>query len=241
MKHADGRPYVRRQRGLRSLQFKGEVTQSRMWTLFPHLLQVDYTRTMLAALLLQPRPQCIGIVGLGGGSQAKFCFRYLPQSRIEAIEADAGVLALRDEFRIPRDGGRFRATHGDAAQVLKSRCGAFDLILLDAYDAHGIPQALTTREFFADCRAALGANGVVAINLYDTQTDKYLRKLRGAFAGNVVVLDEAKQENAVAFAWTGDAERRDVAAALQGMPWLARRQLGPGMRRLRAALQAQGL
>lgn len=231
-----GRPYVRRSGWRTSLQFKGEVTQSRMWTLFPHLLEVDYTRTMLAALLLHPDPRRIGIVGLGGGSQAKFCFRHFPRARIEAIEADAGVIALRDAFRIQPDGERFSVVHGNAAQVLKQRRNAYDLLLLDAYDPDGIPDALTTREFLADCRDALDAGGAMAINLYDTETGKYLRKLRGVFGGRVVALEERKMENAVAFAWNGEPPKPDINMALDGVPWLARRQLNPGMRRLRDAL-----
>lgn len=237
----DGTPYVSDKRGLRSLQFKGEVTQSRMWRLFPHLLQVGYTRTMLAALLLHPRPRRIGIVGLGGGSQAKFCFRYLPEARIEAIESDAGVLALRDDFAIPRDGERFVATLGDAAQVLKQRRAAYDVLLLDAYDMHGIPAVLTTREFLADCRDALGENGALAINLYDTETEKYLRKLRGAFAGRTLAFAEAGMENEVAFAWKSTLPEPDIDAALRGMPWLARRQLKPGMKRLRDTLRLHAM
>lgn len=236
MSRRDGRAYVGGGLWRRSLQFKGEVTQSRMWTLFPDLLEVDYTRTMLAALLLRPDPRRIGIVGLGGGSQAKFCFRQFPQARIEAIEADADVIALRDAFRIPPDGERFHVVHSDAAQVLKHRRAAYDLLLLDAYDPHGIPAALTTREFHADCRDALGADGAMAINLYDTETGKYLRKLRGVFEGRVVALEEVKQENAVAFAWNGQPPQADIDAALSGLSWLARRQLRHGMRRLREAL-----
>lgn len=235
MSRRDGKPYVS---GVwrRSLKFRGEVTQSRMWTLFPHLLEVDYTRTMLAALLLRPDPRHIGIVGLGGGSQAKFCFRHFPAAKIEAIEADADVIALRDEFRIPPDGERLRVVHADAAQTLKQRRGAYDLLLLDAYDPQGIPEALTTREFLADCRDALGVDGAMAINLYDTETTKYLRKLRGVFEGQVAVLDERKNENPVAFAWMDESPKMDIDAALNDLSWLARRQLKPGMRRLCRAL-----
>ena len=48
----------------------------------PDRLLVGYTRTMLAALWLHPDPRRIGIIGLGGGAQAKFCYRHLPQARL---------------------------------------------------------------------------------------------------------------------------------------------------------------
>ena len=77
------------------LSFAEDTIQTRMARWAPHRLVVPYTRGMLAALWLQPRPQCIGIIGLGGGAQAKFCRRYLPWARVEAVEADPQVLALK--------------------------------------------------------------------------------------------------------------------------------------------------
>ncbi|MFT3762201.1 MAG: transferase [Pseudoxanthomonas sp.] len=231
-----GRPWVRRDWRHTSLQFKGSVTQSRMSNLFPHLLDVGYTRTMLAALLLNPKPRSIGVVGLGGGSQAKFCHRHLPEARIEAIEVSADVLALRDAFRIPPDGERFVATLGDAARVLRQRRGAYDLLLIDAYDPYGLPDALSTRDFYADCRASLCDGGALASNLYDTDLRRHRANLCHAFDDKAVFLDEPKMSNKVAFAWVGDIGGLDAANAVAGMPWLARRQLLPGLKRLQMAL-----
>ena len=42
---------------------------------------------------------------------------------------------------------------------------SYDLILLDAYQAGGVPLHLCTREFYAECRAHLTSAGVVATNL----------------------------------------------------------------------------
>lgn len=235
---APGRPYVERGWRYTSLQFKGEVTQSRMYTWWPYLLEVGYTRSMLGGLLLRPAPRCIGIVGLGGGSQAKFCYRHLPQARIEAIESDADVLALREAFCIPADDARLRAEHGDAAHLLPQRRGRYDLLLLDAYDADGIPAALATPGFYVACRAALSEHGVLAINLYDTDTRQHVAWLRQAFDGRVLRLDEPEMDNLVVFAWTGDLRAVDPRAALACLPWSARWQLRPTFRRLQQAFEA---
>lgn len=232
-----GRPYVERGWRYTSLQFKGEVTQSRMLTWWPHVLEVGYTRSMLGALLLRPQPRCIGIVGLGGGSQAKFCHRHLPQARIEAIEADADVLALRDDFDIPADDARFQALHGDGARLLPQRRGRYDLLLLDAYDAEGIPAALRTRGFYDDCHAALAPGGVLAVNLYDTDTRQHLAHLRKIFGGRVLRMDEPEMDNHIVFAWTGELPALDARAALAHLPWSARWQLRPTFRRLQQAFE----
>jgi spermidine synthase len=233
-----GAPYVRRTWRYVELQFRDEVTQTRMLRWCPHWLLVGYTRTMLAALLLQPRPAMVGILGLGGGAQAKFCYQYLPHSRIEAVESDAQVLALRDRFAIPADDARFSVELADGDAWLQQRRSRYQLLLVDAYDAHGIPPALTTLAFYQRCAAALVPGGVMATNLYATDVRTHLKRLRRAFAGNVCVIDEPGMDNKVAFAWHGRHDAVDADAVLHALPWLARRQLAPSIHRLAQRLRA---
>jgi spermidine synthase len=234
---APGAPYVRRGWRYVELQFRGEVTQTRMLRWCPYWLQVGYTRTMLAALLSNPHPANIGIVGLGGGAQAKFCYRHLPRSRIEAVENDADVLALRDAFHVPADDARFSVEQGDGAAWLRSRAGRYDLLLVDAYDVDGIPPALSTQAFYERCAAALVPGGTMATNLYATDVRAHVNRMRRAFDGHVCVLDEPGMENKVAFAWRGGPPAVDAETALRALPWLARRQLAAPMRRLERKLQ----
>ncbi len=232
-----GRPYVVRGWRHTTLQFEGAVTQSRMLTWWPDLLQVGYTRTMLAGLLFDPRPACIGIIGLGGGSQAKFCHRHLPHSRIEAVESDAGVLALRREFRIPDDDARLGIERADGARWIGQRRDRYGLLLVDAYDVQGIPPALSTQAFYDACRAAMTDRGVMAVNLYDTDTRRHLARMRWAFDGRLLVLEEPRMSNKVAFAWNGERPGPDWRGVLARLPWRARWQLACGFSRLAAALQ----
>lgn len=230
----NGHPFVRRGWYSTSLQFGETVTQSRMLTWWPDVLLVGYTRTMMATLLLRPRPRRIGIVGLGGGSQAKFCHRHLAEAHIEAFENHPGVLALREHFRIPADGERFQAVLGDAARLLRQRRGRYDILLVDAYDARGIPPALSSQGFYDDCRQTLGEDGALAINLYATDARRHLARLRRAFDGRVCVLDEPRMSNRVAFAWRGDGAVADWPQVLAGYSGGARKQLKKAFRRLAA-------
>jgi spermidine synthase len=96
---------------------------------------------MMAFLLFNPRPRRILILGLGGGSLAKFCYRHLPSATITAVEIDPHVMALREEFRVPADDERFRVLQGDgtagrAALVIRRlrdhhHFGACDFIVPD--------------------------------------------------------------------------------------------------------------
>lgn len=244
---ADGKrlakPYVRRYGRYTSLQFSREQTQSRMLTDEPDALLIDYTRTMLAALLLQPDPARIGMVGLGGGSQVKFCHRYLPRARIEVVENNPGVIALRRRFEIPDDDARLEVSLDDGAAFVRARPGRYDLLLVDGYDEAGIPQALSTQKFYDDCRAALVPGGVMSVNLFSAAVDLHLELIRASFGDRVAVLEEPKMSNQVAFAWSGEPlppGPRDAGSVLATLPEPARRQLGPGFARLAQALEESG-
>lgn len=203
---------LHRYKGYVSLHFRRGQTQSRMRGDTPDRLLIDYTRTMLAALLWQPRPRRIGIVGLGGGSQVKFLHRHLPGARLEVVENHPGVIALRRSFGIPDDDARLEVAFDDGARFIAERPARYDLLLVDGYDAAGIPEALATPAFLRACRGALAAGGVMAANLHGDGCAPYIMQLREAFGvDRVLVVQEAEMSNRVVFAWAGDQPRGDAA------------------------------
>jgi hypothetical protein len=101
------RPFVLDDGASRSLHFTLGELQSRMRLDSPCALEVDYTRTMMGFLLFNPSPAHIGMIGLGGGSIAKFCHRFLPASRMTVLEINPHVIVLRNDFQVPPDDERF--------------------------------------------------------------------------------------------------------------------------------------
>ena len=197
------------------LRFAEGTAQSRMLRYAPDRLLIDYTRTMLGALLWVPKPTSVGMVGLGGGSQVKFLHRHLPSAKVEVFECDADVVAMRERFRIPKDDSRLQVVLGDAARCLSDRVAAYDLLLVDGYDARGIPAELSTQKFYNDCRNSLRAGGVLSANLYDTDHAQHIHRLKIAFGeANVRVLEEAQQSNRVAFARVPPLANSTGASAL---------------------------
>ena len=89
-------PFVHDSGGDKGLYFSIREIQSRMQVDDPDALDLGYTRTMMGFLLFQPEPRQIAMVGLGGGSLAKFCHRYLPQAQIQVAEINPHVIALRN-------------------------------------------------------------------------------------------------------------------------------------------------
>jgi spermidine synthase len=206
---SQARPLIRRSWRYVSLQFTRDEAQSRMLRARPDALVVDYTRSMLAALLVNPAPARIGMIGLGGGSQAKFCHRHLPTSRIDAIEINPQVIALRQRFRIPPDSDRFRVHLGDGAEFVRCHPAAFDLLLVDGYDPRGIPPALSTQAFYDDCRAALSEHGIAAFNLFCADASGHVERLRRSFGAALLVVEEPRMSNRVAFGWVGALDPHD--------------------------------
>lgn len=223
------------------LKFAGNVTQSRMRTFRPGQLLVPYTRTMMASLLFRPEPALIGMVGLGGGSQAKFCHRYLPQARLEAVENNREVVALRRSFRIPDDDARLQVFLDDGERFLQSRAGRYDILLVDAYDPSGIPEALSTQAWYDTCRDALAADGVMATNLYCDDPGRHVARLRKSFGERrVLVLKEPEMSNRVAFAWAGEPLPpgiHQVEASAAKLPRALRRELADELARVADALR----
>lgn len=227
---------LRRQGDHVSLQFRRGQTQSRMRGDRPDELLVDYTRTMLAALLWQPRPERIGVIGLGGGSQVKFLHRHLPCAALEVVENHPGVIALRRDFGIPDDDARLQVVLDDGARFIAARPQRYPVLLVDGYDDRGIPEALSTPAFHRACRDALVPGGVLSSNLHCKDPAPWVARLTEAFgADHVLVVGEERMDNHVAFAWTGEAPDGGpacVEGARDALPAPARRALAPALERV---------
>lgn len=164
---ADGKPFVQRRDDLLSLHFSGIAIQSEMRLSAPDELVLGYTRAMMGFLLFQHAPSHVLMVGLGGGSLLKFCYRYLPDTRITVLELDADVIALRDQFMIPPDDARLQVIHTDAAIYMETAVQDIDVLLLDGFGADGLPPELCSADFYAACRHALNARGMLVANIMD--------------------------------------------------------------------------
>lgn len=190
---------------VKSLHFDLGETQSRMSLRDPDALLLKYTRTMMGSLLFNPAPARIAMIGLGGGSLAKFCHRHLPDAVIDVAEINPRVLALRGEFRVPPDDARFAVHLADGAEFIR-RPGfrsTLDLLLVDAYDPGGIPGHLCTAEFNRDCLRALRTGGVAVFNLFHGYPDyqRCVGHIHDAFGDSTLVVTDASCSNDIVFAW----------------------------------------
>ena len=213
---------VSESRGLRSLHLGGKAVQSAMRLDDPYALALDYTRCMMAFLLFHPEPRDALMIGLGGGSLAKFFHRRLRPARVRIVEPDERVVAAaRAHFHLPPDDARLRVEMGCGAETLAPEC--CDVLVIDGFDDESPPASLASQAFFDAAWAALTERGVLVMNLMDDdpQFDCTLQRLENAFAGAVVCMPALSDPNVIAFALKGAPPRlawqtlRERAAMLE--------------------------
>jgi spermidine synthase len=199
------RPFVREELDSQSLHFSDAAIQSRMALRDPDVLSLEYTRTMMGFLMFDTAPRRVAMIGLGGGSMAKFCHRHLPHCDLTVVEINPHVIALRERFKVPADGSRFRVVECDGAHFVATTPDRFDVLMVDAFDAERMPEALGTRRFYDDCADALRPGGLLVANLHASHphVPVYLDRLRGALGGQVVHVDDRDGGNRVVFARRG--------------------------------------
>jgi spermidine synthase len=199
------KPFVVDNGPRRFLHFDFGAIQSVMELSNPVRLALAYTRKMMAFLLFNRTPKRILLLGLGGGSLAKFCYANLPATSLTAIEVNPDVIALRDEFGVPADDHRFRVINADGAAHISVLKHSKDVILADACDRRGIAAELGSVEFYRKARRRLSASGIFVANICGDKDSAaaHLAKLRDAFDDELLSLRVQADGGFIAFGFKG--------------------------------------
>jgi spermidine synthase len=205
----------------RRLQFDLYTVQSAMHRDHPDRLILAYTRKMMAFLLFNRAPARVLLLGLGGGSLAKFCYRRLPYAAITAVEVNPDVIALREEFNIPPDNDRFRVICTDAADYVARLGLSQDVILADACGRDGIAPELDTVEFYEQAHRCLFSGGVFVANMCGELDGRaaHVAKIRAVFGDEIMTLQVRPDGNLIVFAFKARSPEVDweqlAAAAVE--------------------------
>lgn len=201
----------------RSLHFGSEPRQSSMLLRDPQQLALTYTRAMSSALLFHEAPQQALLIGLGGGSLAKFLLHHFPACRIDAVENREAVYEVaRSHFALPAD-QRLTLHFDDAGHFVRNRPDGetqrYDLILVDAFVDNGIARTVCGISFFEACRNLLADNGILSMNLWNGDfitAREMLEDIRDSFDGNVLQLPVEGKDNTIALAGNGARMKRQL-------------------------------
>jgi spermidine synthase len=216
---------------VRSLHIGSDTIQSSMRLARPNDLELSYTRSMMAFLLFMPPPSDILMIGLGGGSLAKFIVDRLPSSRTQVVEVNAQVLAIaRQYFHVPPDDQRFEVLVTDGALHVQRHDVAADTVIVDGYEADAHVEELATESFYTACRERLRPGGIMVVNLWggDKLFNTLLQRIKKAFPGGTLALPAERPGNVIVLgfktnpgsvSWKDLAERADALHQQHGLEY----------------------
>ena len=203
--------------GVRSLYLGSETVQSSMRIKAPYDLELTYSRAMMLFLLFLNKSVAkapvenksaakayveVLMIGLGGGSVAKYVHHYLPQIKTRVVEINEQIIRIaRSHFYLPEDDERLQVIAGDGVAFLQEHMQTADVLLLDVFDSKGVPTDMYNQAFFDSCAESLKLDGMMAVNLWgsDRNFDIYLQRIEQSFNQRVLVLRTGKPGNIVVF------------------------------------------
>ncbi len=154
-----------------SIPRREDTSQSCMDRKDPMRMVFNYTRMMMAAVLINPEPRSILIVGLGGGTLPTAFNDMYPDAEITSVEIDPAVAKVARKYFDFKETDNNKVVIKDARlhikrQALKNK--KYDLVILDAFGSDYIPEHLTTVEFLQEVKQVLSPQGVLASNTFSS-------------------------------------------------------------------------
>jgi spermidine synthase len=196
--------------GVRFLHFGSLWVQGAMRIARPWHLELEYTKEMMASLLMREDsrfPRKVLLIGLGAASITKFLYRNFPLAKLTVVEIEPRVVAAaRQFFKLPDDPQRLNIVIADGAHFIAENDKNFDLILVDGFDEDARPGELDSLPFYQMCRARLNNNGILAVNLLGRSRGyaASLERLRDAFDTRALAFPSCASGNVIALAATGE-------------------------------------
>ena len=207
---------ISEQDGIRYLHFGSSWVQGAMRINRPWNLELEYTREMMASLLMRDEarwPRKILLIGLGAASLTKFLYRYRPLAHLTIVEIEPAVIAAaRHFFKLPEDDKRIHLITGCGAEFVLGSDKKFDLILVDGFNEHAHPGELNSLPFYQACRSRLSNQGIMAVNLLGLCKGVLggFAHVRSAFEGRAMLFPTCKSGNTIAFATEGEPVSIDL-------------------------------
>jgi spermidine synthase len=165
------------------------------------------------------------MIGLGGGSLAKFVYSRLPRVKTTVIEINPQVVAAaRDYFLLPADDERLQVITAEGGAFVASHLASADVLMVDAFEDDRQAPSLCSREFYDDAYAALNQNGILVVNLLSREkvTKDCLKRIESSFDCNVARMTAKPHGNLIVFAFKQSFGRSGWEEAAAGAKRLER-------------------
>ncbi len=190
----------------RSLYFCGSILQSRISLTDPHELVLFYPRYMVSALLPQPSPANVLLIGIGAGSLIHFLAHHFPNCNIDAVDNSPNIIDIARGYFFLSDSDRIAIHCEDGFEFLKNRSKkiSYNIIFIDAFDENGMANRIYSKDFLSLCTKSLSPQGVISVNLWSGDAKK-LKKVQKAIhkhSKGRIYIPVNDRENIIALAFT---------------------------------------
>ena len=190
--------------GVRSLHLGSSMVQSAMRLSAPNDLELIYTQCMMGFTLFHPRPKNVLMIGLGGGSLAKFVHHRLPRVQTTVVEINSQIVTVaRSHFFVPADDDRLQVIIAEGGEYIAGHPCSADVLMVDGFDDGRQVPSLCSPEFYGHAREALKKNGVLVVNLLsrDRAVQGYIQRIEDSFGGRVATVLAEPFGNLIVFAF----------------------------------------
>ncbi|MDT8407603.1 MAG: spermine synthase [Methylococcales bacterium] len=212
---------------VRALYFGTANRQSSMLLSSPDWLHSRYAQAMMAWLLFKESCADVFMIGLGGGTLARYLLKRFDDCSIDMVEFRPAMVEIaRDYFDLPED-SRLTIHIGDGGAFARQAALAgnqrYDLLMIDAYSPEGMSNAVQGLAFFDACAALMTGQGLLAINLWATHPEAFkqiARQLGAVFDWRVLFLPVRERGNVIGFAFAPDFPRLTLRQLKQRVPGL---------------------
>ncbi len=137
----------------------------------PNRLVFDYGKLVFTAFLLNPEPERILVIGLGGGSLPRLMQELFPGARIDSVEIDPAVIEVAEKYFDYRVRPDDRVLAQDGRVFVRRallRGQTYDFVLLDAFTGDYIPEHMMTLDYLQECKRLLAEGGVLVANTFSS-------------------------------------------------------------------------
>ena len=192
----------------RWITYNSDIIQTLLYKRNPAKPTLRY-HTMLTYNARQ-RPGNTALLGLGGGAIAHQLCNTNFTGKLTIIEKQAEIISIAKKyFFLDRIKNKITLQHMDANNwVTSAITEKFDHILVDLADATHIPPKICNTQFFTDCKQKLTQQGIISINLNNTQDNiNLIQAIHHLFNGATSILPVKSSNNHIMIAYNNPEEQ----------------------------------
>jgi len=164
----------------RKLYFDSPIEQSCIYLNAPMTLNFEYQEKIIervlefADSLSKQKTLRVLMLGMGGGSMAHHLFHNHPNLQMTVVELRQAVIDCAYRFFQLPDEPEIEVVQEDALEFVAQNQSAYDVIIVDIFDAEGLPSGMSNTEFQQNLWNLSADKSVLIFNLWNqwNQTHK---------------------------------------------------------------------